>query len=48
MNIINGKIIVKETGSGIPNLVIVVYDLDPRTNAEEIFELGKLVQRASR
>lgn len=39
INTIRGKVIVKETGFGIPNLIIVVYDLDPRTVPEEIFSL---------
>ncbi|MBK6483554.1 MAG: hypothetical protein IPG01_10580 [Chitinophagaceae bacterium] len=31
MNIVKGKILVKETLVGIPNLLVVLYDIDPRT-----------------
>ncbi|MDV5165289.1 MAG: hypothetical protein R2568_00900 [Candidatus Scalindua sp.] len=37
MNKILGRIILKETGIGIPNLLVAVYDLDPDTKPEEIF-----------
>ena len=37
MNKVSGKIIVKETGVGISNLLIIVYDLDPDSNIDEIF-----------
>jgi hypothetical protein len=36
MNRISGKVLVKESGLGIPNLLVVVFDLDPRTQPEEI------------
>jgi hypothetical protein len=38
-NHIRGKLLVKESGIGIPNLIVVAYDLDPCTKAEELFEL---------
>lgn len=37
MNTIRGKVLVRETGTGVADLVIVVYDLDPREPPEEIF-----------
>lgn len=40
MNKISGKVVVKESGIGIPDLLIVVYDLDPECNVEEIFSAG--------
>lgn len=36
MNVITGRIIVKETGAGIPDLLIVVYDCDSRTLPEDV------------
>jgi hypothetical protein len=39
MNIIRGKVTVKETGTGVPDLIISVYDLDPKTLPEEIFHI---------
>ena len=41
MNIVNGKVIVKESGVGIPNLLIVLYDFDPNTKMEEQFSPNK-------
>lgn len=41
MNKICGKVIVKETGKGVPDLLIVVYDLDPRTKPEEVLKTYK-------
>jgi hypothetical protein len=37
MNSISGKIILKETGMGIPDLLVVIYDLDPGTRSDENF-----------
>ncbi|HEX2871775.1 MAG TPA: hypothetical protein VHP33_10970 [Polyangiaceae bacterium] len=34
-NVINGKIIVKETGVGIRDLIVVIHDLDPGTLSED-------------
>lgn len=34
-NIISGKVTVKETGAGIPDLVVVLYDIDPGEENEE-------------
>jgi len=36
-NTISGKIILKESGIGIPDLLVVIYDLDPSTKPEEDF-----------
>lgn len=36
-NSISGKIVVKETGIGIPDLLVVIYDLDPGAKPEEEF-----------
>ncbi len=30
MNKVAGKILVKETGLGVPNLLVVIYDIDPK------------------
>lgn len=35
MNSISGKIVVRESGLGIPNLVVVAYDVDPSSEATE-------------
>jgi hypothetical protein len=35
MNTITGRIITKESGNGIPNLLVVLFDVDPGTTAEE-------------
>lgn len=43
MNKVAGKVLVKETGMGIPNLLIVIYDLDPNTMPEEILKSGQLI-----
>ena len=39
MNKIAGKVILKETGVGIPNLLITIYDLDPGTKPEEVIPI---------
>ena len=35
MNVINGRVVLKESGVGIPDLLVVVYDVDPNTRSEE-------------
>jgi hypothetical protein len=35
MNKISGRVVLKESGAGIPDLQVVIYDLDPGTKAEE-------------
>src|SRR4051812_9620725 len=35
MNEISGQIIHKESGAGIPNLLVVVFDFDPNTRSED-------------
>ncbi|MCD4811417.1 hypothetical protein K8R14_02290 [bacterium] len=39
MNTIGGKVVVKETGKGISDLLIVVFDLDPKTEPQEVLEI---------
>lgn len=39
MNEIHGKVLIKETGSGVPDLLIVVYDLDPMIETEEVLRV---------
>ncbi|MCB0566515.1 MAG: hypothetical protein KDD01_19265, partial [Phaeodactylibacter sp.] len=36
MNTITGKIALLNTGAGIANLLVVVYDVDPETKPEEV------------
>jgi hypothetical protein len=36
-NIISGKIVVKETGIGIPDLLVVIHDLDPGAKPDDGF-----------
>jgi hypothetical protein len=40
MNRISGRVTLKESGVGIPDLLVVMYDLDPGTRPEEI--IGKV------
>ena len=35
MNTILGKVVLKETGLGIPDLLVVIFDMDPNTQPEE-------------
>lgn len=39
MNIITGKVTVKETGNGITDLLVVVYDIDPDAKNDEPFKM---------
>jgi hypothetical protein len=41
VNKLSGKVVVRESGLGIPDLLIVVYDLDPECNIDEIFSSKK-------
>ena len=34
-NIISGRVVLKESGIGIPDLLVVIYDVDPGTQPEE-------------
>ena len=34
-NVVSGKVTLKETGIGIPDLLVVIYDLDPGTKPDE-------------
>ncbi len=36
MNKVSGKIVVRESGIGIPDLLVVFYDVDPHTKPEEV------------
>lgn len=38
MNQISGKVLLKETGIGIPDLLVIIYDVDPGTNPEEVMD----------
>lgn len=35
MNTILGKVVLKETGLGVPDLLVVIFDIDPNTQPEE-------------
>jgi hypothetical protein len=35
MNYISGRVVLKETGIGIPDLLVVIHDIDPDTKPEE-------------
>src|SRR5262245_13817132 len=35
MNTIRGKVVVKESGDGVPDLVVVAYDVDPASDPDE-------------
>ena len=45
MNRIGGRVVLRESGVGIPDLLVVIYDLDPRTQPEEQ-ELNRAVPTA--
>lgn len=36
MNTISGRVVLKETGAGIPDVLVVIYDIDPGTQPEEV------------
>jgi hypothetical protein len=38
-----GKVVVRESGAGVPDLVVVLYDLDPRTVLDEVGQLSRTV-----
>jgi hypothetical protein len=40
INTISGKIVQKESGLGIPDLLVVIYDLDPGTRPEEVITIA--------
>src|SRR5688500_5134951 len=35
MNKISGRVVLRESGAGIPDVLVVVYDVDPATKPEE-------------
>ncbi len=37
MNKVRGRIVIKESGAGIPDLLIVIYDCDPKAIPKELF-----------
>ena len=37
MNRVTGRVVVRESGAGVADLVVAVYDLDPDTKPEEMF-----------
>ena len=38
LNTISGKVVLKESGRGIPDLVVAIYDVNPNTEPEERIE----------
>lgn len=40
INKVIGKVLLQETGIGIPDLLVEVYDVDPNTKPEEFFDLS--------
>lgn len=38
MNKISGRVVLRESGVGIPDVLVVIYDLDPKTKPEEDIE----------
>jgi hypothetical protein len=40
INKVIGKVLLQETGVGIPDLLVEVYDVDPTTKPEEFFDLS--------
>ena len=38
MNRISGRVVLRESGVGIPDLLVVLYDLDPGTKPEEVID----------
>jgi len=36
MNKVSGKIMLKESGVGIPDLLVILFNIDPKTQPEEI------------
>ena len=47
MNTIGGRVVLKESGVGIPDLLVVIYDLDPNTKPEEPPLPGAVLSAAS-
>ena len=43
MNHLGGRVVLKETGVGIPDLLVVIYDVDPGTTPEEASSTGEAV-----
>lgn len=46
-NALSGKVLLKETGAGIPDLLVVVYDLDPGIRPEEGFPDSPRIDRTA-
>jgi hypothetical protein len=40
MNQVSGKVLLRETGAGIPDLLVEIYDVDPATKPEEVIYAG--------
>ena len=38
LNTITGRVILKESGTGIPDLLVVLFDLDPGARSDDLFE----------
>jgi hypothetical protein len=47
MNVINGKVLANESGFGIPGLLVVVFDVDPRTIPKELVSTGSEGRRSA-
>jgi len=37
MNVVSGKVVLKDSGVGIPDVLVEVYDVDPEGRADEVF-----------
>src|SRR5262245_18640532 len=37
-NKISGRVVLKESGAGIPDLLVVIHDVDPGTRPEELID----------
>ncbi|MCD6679159.1 MAG: hypothetical protein LT102_00660 [Burkholderiaceae bacterium] len=46
-NTLYGKVLLKETGAGIPDLLVVVYDLDPGIRSDEGFPDSPSIDRTA-
>lgn len=46
-NSLSGKVLLKETGAGIPDLLVVIYDLDPGVRPDEAFPGAPPIDRTA-
>ena len=47
-NIVKGKIVLKGTGTGIQDMLVVIYDIDPSVIGQEFVELDDNLDRVIR